>query len=86
MRACFGHSHETCFKINYFGPLADSSDLPPDLYHATNWQAAVKILREGITRDVDMQGNHKDQPKGASAKDRATEVKAAAAKKEQEHN
>lgn len=37
-------------------------------------------------QEVDEQGNHKDQPKGASAKDRATEVKAAAAKKEQEHN
>jgi hypothetical protein len=35
---------------------------------------------------VDDQGNHKDQPEGASAKDRATEVKATAAKQEQEHN
>jgi len=35
---------------------------------------------------VDDQGNHKDQPEGASAKDRATEVKATTAKQEQEHN
>lgn len=35
---------------------------------------------------VDDQGNRKDQPKGASAKDRATEVKATATEKEQEHN
>jgi hypothetical protein len=37
-------------------------------------------------QQVNKQGNHKDQPKGTSAKDRATEVKATAAEKEQEHN
>lgn len=43
--------------------------------------AAAKAAQE-----VDEQGNDKDQPKGASTKDRSTEVKATAAQQEQEHN
>lgn len=38
------------------------------------------------THEIDDQGYHKDQPKSATAKDWATEIEAAAAEQEQEHN
>jgi hypothetical protein len=47
---------------------------------ASSGVAAAKAAHQ-----VDDQGNDKDQPKSASAKDRATEVKATAAKQEQEY-